>query len=688
MKYLNYKLLLAGSLLASPLVATAASYDCMKAATQIEKSICANATLSKLDDALSIAYRAAKGSSTDLERLQTDQMEWVRTRNACKNDECIQNSYENRLNQLQGPTKKDGELKKSAQKSKYEQGKDAFDKKDYVQSFSLFNEAVAEGDFDAEHILGFLYVSGQGTTKDLKKGIQLIEQSVKRGNPKGMFTLGQLYYNGAFGVQKDQKRGLELLQDSAKKGNEKAQAELQKIGVKSEAGNPISSNIETSDCPPLDKNPGLQNVDNSAKAVTSKDGLSKFIKNTCDELKDQLRSTVYRKGEVPKFMMCFFSKNELASMLKIRTYEAGITHTEAINMINDRCPSFYAKRYDPYYVAIQDQQNRAAAQKEAEKEEGIRKAEQAKKDQIVAAKAAEEAKQKRAAEERSKMDNLRTNAAEKSGVTEKSRIVWMRSKFDIVSDAATYIENYQKNTLEDIVIGDQMKLSGKFSFTPPLKGEFEKTEEYNLRVEKARLAWNAEHPGDQRMKRLEVLFVEYLGVPMIKELKYNADKETFNFVVAGHRNNSISIPVAMQIPRKDAEAAKDKLSGLLPIVIFELKGDQLFARYIKFYYPDYSAETEIRPVYTAALRFNESEAKRIEASRKDEEAKRAAQAKKSPPSKRSVDPIDYAVQKLGASSNPMCAAYARQIDMLMPNRAMYESRIWDVLGNADRAGCL
>lgn len=100
MKNRNFKLFLVGSILAGPLLAVAASFDCTKAGTEIEKSICASEVLSKLDDELGSSYRSAKSSSVSPEKLQAEQRSWIRERNACKDNECLKNSYELRIDQL------------------------------------------------------------------------------------------------------------------------------------------------------------------------------------------------------------------------------------------------------------------------------------------------------------------------------------------------------------------------------------------------------------------------------------------------------------------------------------------------------------------------------------------------------------------------------------------------------------
>jgi len=90
--------------------AFAASFDCAKAVTQVEKLICSDPELSKLDDRLGADYKKA----TDLSRQQRgaslgvdpiliqDQVEWLKSRNTCKDAACIKKSYTTRLFGLRG----------------------------------------------------------------------------------------------------------------------------------------------------------------------------------------------------------------------------------------------------------------------------------------------------------------------------------------------------------------------------------------------------------------------------------------------------------------------------------------------------------------------------------------------------------------------------------------------------------
>ena len=100
----------------------AADFDCNKAATAIEKQICADVTLSELDSALGVAYRNYQ--LWELNKLQTlgtadyhtieeyeqwqkgviaQQGRWLReVRNACTTTDCLVKAYRARIAELNG----------------------------------------------------------------------------------------------------------------------------------------------------------------------------------------------------------------------------------------------------------------------------------------------------------------------------------------------------------------------------------------------------------------------------------------------------------------------------------------------------------------------------------------------------------------------------------------------------------
>lgn len=89
--------------LAAAVPAHAASFDCSKARTQVEKRICTDPELSQLDERLHRHFAAARqplGRGADcLTQLQRD---WLRReRNACKDSACLERVYLRRLAELQ-----------------------------------------------------------------------------------------------------------------------------------------------------------------------------------------------------------------------------------------------------------------------------------------------------------------------------------------------------------------------------------------------------------------------------------------------------------------------------------------------------------------------------------------------------------------------------------------------------------
>ncbi|MDH5669755.1 MAG: hypothetical protein OEY86_17280 [Nitrospira sp.] len=81
------------------LEASAASFDCTKATSPVEKLICADTELSNLDKNLAITYRAARRAGlSDSQRVE--QQTWIRQRNSCDSMECVKQLYEARIAEL------------------------------------------------------------------------------------------------------------------------------------------------------------------------------------------------------------------------------------------------------------------------------------------------------------------------------------------------------------------------------------------------------------------------------------------------------------------------------------------------------------------------------------------------------------------------------------------------------------
>jgi uncharacterized protein len=83
----------------------AASFDCGKATTDVEKIICGDDELSKRDDSLSEAYQEALKSEARKtqpeDKIIESQRQWLKkVRNRCQNAACLKKAYETRIREL------------------------------------------------------------------------------------------------------------------------------------------------------------------------------------------------------------------------------------------------------------------------------------------------------------------------------------------------------------------------------------------------------------------------------------------------------------------------------------------------------------------------------------------------------------------------------------------------------------
>lgn len=94
------KLLLLSLFCAFPSLASAASFNCQKAATSVEKMICGDAELSGLDSAMATSYKKVLASSPHPGTLVEQQKIWLQQRNLCAAVDCLRTSYTQRLSEL------------------------------------------------------------------------------------------------------------------------------------------------------------------------------------------------------------------------------------------------------------------------------------------------------------------------------------------------------------------------------------------------------------------------------------------------------------------------------------------------------------------------------------------------------------------------------------------------------------
>ncbi len=82
-----------------PDTALAVSFDCTNASSRVEKLICTDSDLSRLDDGLAAEYRAIRRMGF-LDSQVKPQRTWVIKRNTCSDKACVQALYESRIAEL------------------------------------------------------------------------------------------------------------------------------------------------------------------------------------------------------------------------------------------------------------------------------------------------------------------------------------------------------------------------------------------------------------------------------------------------------------------------------------------------------------------------------------------------------------------------------------------------------------
>ncbi len=93
-------IILSWTILLSPTV-QAASFDCAKAATKIEKLICGDVGLSKLDEDLNKTYLKILERNDVKQQAVRNQRQWLKDiRNICQSIECLNNAYVIRIKEI------------------------------------------------------------------------------------------------------------------------------------------------------------------------------------------------------------------------------------------------------------------------------------------------------------------------------------------------------------------------------------------------------------------------------------------------------------------------------------------------------------------------------------------------------------------------------------------------------------
>lgn len=107
-------------------------------------------------------------------------------------------------------------------------GVQAYEKQQYSQAMSLFQQATEAGDMKASRYIGLMWLHGQGVEKSAQQAVSAFRIAAQRGDITSQYWLGYCYENG-IGVQQDYATALGWYLISAQRGDRIAAPAMQAL---------------------------------------------------------------------------------------------------------------------------------------------------------------------------------------------------------------------------------------------------------------------------------------------------------------------------------------------------------------------------------------------------------------------------------------------------------------------------
>jgi uncharacterized protein len=115
----------------------------------------------------------------------------------------------------------------------YQDGMDAFGRKNYKTAHKLLLPSAEQGVVNAQVNLGTMYYEGHGVPQDYKEAAKWFRLSAKQGNVAGQYNLGLMYRRG-HGVPQDYKEAAKWFRLPAEQGFAPTQGHLGLMYAKGE----------------------------------------------------------------------------------------------------------------------------------------------------------------------------------------------------------------------------------------------------------------------------------------------------------------------------------------------------------------------------------------------------------------------------------------------------------------------
>ena len=108
----------------------------------------------------------------------------------------------------------------------YQNGQEAFLKKDYLTTLREWKPLADQGNTDAQFNLGRMYCYGRGVPRDYKTVVKWYRRAAEQGDVDAQNNLGEMYDKGK-GVPQDDKTAMKWFTLAAEQGDADAQNNLE-----------------------------------------------------------------------------------------------------------------------------------------------------------------------------------------------------------------------------------------------------------------------------------------------------------------------------------------------------------------------------------------------------------------------------------------------------------------------------
>ena len=117
-------------------------------------------------------------------------------------------------------------FQKAVNDPSYQNASKSYQAEDYSSAFHNLYPLAQDGMADAQAILGYMYLYGQGVNKNIPKALLWLNKAADQGVSESYSILGHIYLKGADGLEKDGQEAKKWFLKASLRGDRQAQFQL------------------------------------------------------------------------------------------------------------------------------------------------------------------------------------------------------------------------------------------------------------------------------------------------------------------------------------------------------------------------------------------------------------------------------------------------------------------------------